>query len=213
MAPPCNVHRLQRAGRTRSTFRTATRPTTRTARTRCSITYQREVSTHQQCRHGDDAGGEQPTAATTGAVQSSGGNGVTYLVGNAGNGTKSATTATLADQLANTGVQIVTPGSGGDDERRDLQHHAEWVCRGQAEQGQQLPGRDDLQQHAVCDQGQRRQRDQHRLSGGHAGHAADREQQRDHDPAGLHHHASGGQQRRRIRRRSGCSLPTRRRST
>lgn len=40
-----------------------------------------------------------------------GGNGVTYLVGNAGNGTKSATSATLADQLANSGVQIVTPGS------------------------------------------------------------------------------------------------------
>ena len=38
-------------------------------------------------------------------------NGVTYLVGNAGNGTKSATAATLADQLVNTGVQIVTPGS------------------------------------------------------------------------------------------------------
>ena len=40
-----------------------------------------------------------------------GGNGVTYLVGNAGNGTKAATAATLADQLSNTGVQIVTPGS------------------------------------------------------------------------------------------------------
>ena len=40
-----------------------------------------------------------------------GSNGVTYLVGNAGNGTKNATAATLADQLSNTGVQIVTPGS------------------------------------------------------------------------------------------------------
>lgn len=74
------------------------------------LSYQRGVGTL-------DANG----ALTTQAVNSysgnngrgaiTGANGVTYLVGNAGNGTKNATAATLADQLANTGVQIVTPGS------------------------------------------------------------------------------------------------------
>ncbi len=40
-----------------------------------------------------------------------GANGVTYTVGNAGNGTSKATAGVLADQLANTGAQIVAPGS------------------------------------------------------------------------------------------------------
>ena len=44
----------------------------------------------------------------------------------------------------------------------------------QVGQGQQLPGRDGLQQHAVCDQGQRRQRHRHRLPGGQGRHPADR---------------------------------------
>lgn len=53
----------------------------------------------------DAYSGNNGRAAITGA------NGVTYLVGNAGNGTKNATAAVLADQTSNTGVQIVTPGT------------------------------------------------------------------------------------------------------
>ena len=73
-------------------------------------TFQRSVGTlnaqGQLTTQAVDAySGNNGRGAVTGA------NGVTYLVGNAGNGTKNATAATLADQTANTGVQIVTPGS------------------------------------------------------------------------------------------------------
>lgn len=72
-------------------------------------TYQREVATinlagQVSLQAVNSYSGNNGRGAIMGA------NGVTYLVGNAGNGTKSATAATLADQAANTGVQIVTPG-------------------------------------------------------------------------------------------------------
>ena len=74
------------------------------------LTYQRSVATIS-------ANGSVSTQAVNaysgnnGRNAITGANGVTYLVGNAGNGTKNATAGVLADQLANTGVQIVTPGS------------------------------------------------------------------------------------------------------
>ena len=73
-------------------------------------TFQRSIATL-------DASGNLTTQAVNsysgnnGRAAITGANGVTYTVGNAGNGTKNATAATLADQLANTGVQVVTPGS------------------------------------------------------------------------------------------------------
>lgn len=73
-------------------------------------TYQRSVATV-------GANGQVTTQAVNaysgnnGRNAITGGNGVTYLVGNAGNGTSAATAGVLADQLSNTGVQIVTPGS------------------------------------------------------------------------------------------------------
>lgn len=74
------------------------------------LTYQRSVATinvaGQVTTQAVDAySGNNGRNAITGA------NGVTYLVGNAGNGTKNATQATLNDQTLNTGVQIVNPGT------------------------------------------------------------------------------------------------------
>ena len=71
------------------------------------LTYQRSVGTI-------DANGNVTTQAVNaysgnnGRNAITGANGVTYLVGNAGNGSNAGP---LADQLANTGSQIVTPGS------------------------------------------------------------------------------------------------------
>ena len=74
------------------------------------LTYQRSVATV-------GANGQVTTQAVdaysgnNGRNAITGSNGTTYLVGNAGNGTSAATAAVLADQEANTGVQIVQPGS------------------------------------------------------------------------------------------------------
>ncbi len=74
------------------------------------LTYQRSVATV-------GANGQVTTQAVNaysgnnGRNAITGSNGVTYLVGNAGNGTSAATAAVLADQGANTGVQIVQPGN------------------------------------------------------------------------------------------------------
>ena len=73
-------------------------------------TYQRSIATIS----GTGAVTTQPVdsySGNNGRNAITGANGVTYTVGNAGNGTSKATTAVLADQLANTGVQIVAPGS------------------------------------------------------------------------------------------------------
>jgi hypothetical protein len=73
-------------------------------------TYQRSIATIS----GTGAVTTQPVdsySGNNGRNAITGANGVTYTVGNAGNGTSKATAAVLADQLANTGVQIVTPGS------------------------------------------------------------------------------------------------------
>ena len=73
-------------------------------------TYQRSIATLS----GTGAVTTQPVNAysgNNGRNAITGANGVTYTVGNAGNGTSKATAAVLADQLSNTGVQIVTPGS------------------------------------------------------------------------------------------------------
>lgn len=73
------------------------------------LTYQRAVATL-------DANGAVSVqdvnaySGNNGRNAIAGANGTTYLVGNAGNGTNKATAATLADQMANTGVQVVTPG-------------------------------------------------------------------------------------------------------
>lgn len=74
------------------------------------LTYQRSVATlntggYVSLQAVDAYSGNNGRNAVTGL------NGTTYLVGNAGNGTKAATAAVLADQLANTGVQIVKPGT------------------------------------------------------------------------------------------------------
>ena len=74
------------------------------------LTYQRSVATlntggYVTLQPVDAYSGNNGRNAVTGL------NGTTYLVGNAGNGTKAATAAVLADQLANTGVQIVKPGT------------------------------------------------------------------------------------------------------
>ena len=74
------------------------------------LTYQRQVTTISA----DGSTSNQAVNAysgNNGRNAITGSNGVTYLVGNAGNGTKNATAAVLADQLSNTGVQVVTPGS------------------------------------------------------------------------------------------------------
>ena len=73
------------------------------------LTYQREVGTLSatgalSLQAVDAYSGNNGRAAITGA------NGVTYLAGNAGNGTKNATAATLTDQGLNGGIQIVVPG-------------------------------------------------------------------------------------------------------
>ena len=73
-------------------------------------TYQRSIATIS----GSGAVTTQPVdsySGNNGRNAITGANGVTYTVGNAGNGTNKATAAVLADQLANTGVQIVTPGN------------------------------------------------------------------------------------------------------
>jgi len=73
-------------------------------------TYQRSIATIS----GTGAVTTQPVdsySGNNGRNAITGANGVTYTVGNAGNGTSKATVAVLADQLASTGVQIVTPGS------------------------------------------------------------------------------------------------------
>ncbi len=73
-------------------------------------TYQRSIATIS----GTGAVTTQPVDSCSGNNGLSaiiGSNGVIYTAGNAGNGTSKATAAVLADQLSNTGVQIVTPGN------------------------------------------------------------------------------------------------------
>ena len=72
--------------------------------------YQRSIATIS----GTGAVTTQPVdsySGNNGRNAITGSNGVTYTVGNAGNGTSKATAAVLADQLSNTGVQIVAPGN------------------------------------------------------------------------------------------------------
>ena len=74
------------------------------------LTYQRTVATvdvsgQVTLQNVNAYSGNNGRAAIQGA------NGVTYLAGNAGNGTKNATAATLLDQGLNGGIQIVQPGT------------------------------------------------------------------------------------------------------
>ena len=74
------------------------------------LTYQRAVGT-LDANGNVSVQGVNSYSGNNGRNAITGANGTTYLVGNAGNGTSKATAATLADQMANTGVQVVTPGS------------------------------------------------------------------------------------------------------
>ncbi len=74
------------------------------------LTYQRSVATI-------DVAGQvslqnvNAYSGNNGRAAIQGSNGVTYLAGNAGNGTKAATSTTLLDQGLNGGIQIVQPGT------------------------------------------------------------------------------------------------------
>ena len=140
---------------------------------------------HRQPRHrrADASPASTPTAATTAATSVlAGGN--YYTVGNAGNSGKGVSGTVLGQLSDNTGLQMIAAGHSGNTTvvgqtyGTVRQHHRlpAWLLhrrhrrrRRQDRQGRQLPRRDAVRQHAVCHQGQRRQRRQHRLPGGRAG--------------------------------------------